>query len=109
MAFLFPSQMEGFGFAPAEAMACGTPAIVSNKGSLPEIVSHGTNGFILSIDSTVDEWVNSMSQLINNRDLREKFSKSGVEHIHNSFDWNSVNKQTADFFTNIIDDLDRKS
>lgn len=35
--FVFPSLYEGFGFPPLEAMACGTPTIVSNVSSLPEI------------------------------------------------------------------------
>ena len=35
---VYPSWYEGFGFPPLEAMACGLPAAVSNRGSLPEIV-----------------------------------------------------------------------
>ena len=34
--FIYPSFYEGFGFPPLEAMACGTPAIVSNSSTLPE-------------------------------------------------------------------------
>jgi glycosyltransferase involved in cell wall biosynthesis len=37
-AFCLPSLMEGFGMAVAEAMACGAPAVVSDRGSLPEVV-----------------------------------------------------------------------
>lgn len=37
-AFCFPSLYEGFGMPPLEAMACGTPVIVSNTTSLPEVV-----------------------------------------------------------------------
>ena len=37
-AFLFPSLYEGFGLPPLEAMAAGTPVIVSNVSSLPEVV-----------------------------------------------------------------------
>lgn len=37
--FVFPSWYEGFGLPPLEAMACGTPVIVSDVGSLPEIVA----------------------------------------------------------------------
>lgn len=36
--FVYPSFYEGFGFPPAEAMACGVPAVVSNRSSLPEVV-----------------------------------------------------------------------
>ncbi|NOX61785.1 MAG: glycosyltransferase family 4 protein [Chloroflexi bacterium] len=38
--FIFPSRYEGFGLPPLEAMACGTPALVSNSSSLPEVVGH---------------------------------------------------------------------
>jgi glycosyltransferase involved in cell wall biosynthesis len=37
-ALVQPSLMEGFGLPPVEAMACGTPVLSSNAGSLPEVV-----------------------------------------------------------------------
>lgn len=38
LALVFPSFDEGFGLPPLEAMACGTPVVVSKAGSLPEVV-----------------------------------------------------------------------
>ncbi|RME84970.1 MAG: glycosyltransferase family 1 protein [Caldilineae bacterium] len=38
--FIFPSRYEGFGLPVLEAMACGTPALVSDSSSLPEVVGH---------------------------------------------------------------------
>ncbi len=47
-AFLYLSRYEGFGLPPLEAMQCGTPVIVSNTSSLPEVV--GDAGILLSPD-----------------------------------------------------------
>ncbi len=43
---------EPFGFSVVESMACGTPVIARSKGSMPEIVSDGVNGFLVD---TVDQ------------------------------------------------------
>ncbi|MDW7671000.1 MAG: glycosyltransferase family 4 protein [Bacillota bacterium] len=39
---------EPFGLSVVEAMACGTPVLAFGKGSMPEIIENGTNGFIVS-------------------------------------------------------------
>ncbi|MCZ4221796.1 glycosyltransferase [Pedobacter rhodius] len=47
-ALLFPIDWnEPFGMVMLEAMACGTPVIAFNKGSVKEIISNGENGFIV--------------------------------------------------------------
>lgn len=45
---VLPSFYEGFGFPPLEAMACGTPTVVSARGSLPEVV--GEAGLLIDPD-----------------------------------------------------------
>ena len=57
-----PSQHEGFGFTVLEAMAAGTPVVVSNKGSLPEIV--GGAGRI--VEPTVNEVVVALKAILSN-------------------------------------------
>ena len=38
---------EPFGFSVVEAMACGTPVIAFRRGSMPELIAHGTTGFVV--------------------------------------------------------------
>lgn len=39
---------EPFGLSVVEAMACGTPTVAFSKGSMPELIEHGKNGFLVS-------------------------------------------------------------
>ena len=45
--FLLPSDLESFGLAALEAMACEVPVIATNVGGLPEVVTHGVDGFLV--------------------------------------------------------------
>jgi len=74
LAFLFPSLYEGFGLPPLEAMACGTPVIVSNTSSLPEVVG---NAGILIDPYSVKELTAAMSRILNDTIFREELINLG--------------------------------
>jgi glycosyltransferase involved in cell wall biosynthesis len=60
-AFLMPIEWEEpFGIVMAEAMACGTPVIAFNRGSVPEVVREGINGFRCQ---TIDDAVAAVAKL----------------------------------------------
>jgi len=43
---LMPSEMESFGLAALEAMSCGVPPVATRVGGVPELVTHGVDGFL---------------------------------------------------------------
>jgi len=43
---LLPSQLEAFGLAALEAMSCGVPPVATKTGGLPEVITHGVDGFL---------------------------------------------------------------
>ena len=70
--FIYPSLYEGFGLPPLEAMACGTPVIVSNVASLPEVCGSAA----LYVDPTdIEDIKDKILILLNDEILREEFSK----------------------------------
>lgn len=74
-ALLFPIDWpEPFGMVLIEAMACGTPVIAFNQGSVPEIIEYGKTGFIVdSIDKAVEALHNI--HYINRSACRASFEK----------------------------------
>jgi glycosyltransferase involved in cell wall biosynthesis len=97
--FAFPSLYEGFGFPPLEAMACGLPALVSNKGALPEI----TGGKCLLVDPyDVNQLAEGIYQLITNTDLRQKLISDGKEWVK-QFTWERAAKETICVYKTILE------
>src|SRR5690606_34741715 len=72
-ALLFPIDWpEPFGMVMIEALACGTPVIAYPHGSVPEIISQGMNGFIVS---SVEEAINALDlvDLLDKKLIRTNF------------------------------------
>jgi N-acetyl-alpha-D-glucosaminyl L-malate synthase BshA len=46
---LLPSEIESFGLAALEAMACGVPAVCSNVGGVPEVIRDGVEGYLVEM------------------------------------------------------------
>jgi glycosyltransferase involved in cell wall biosynthesis len=64
---------EPFGLSVIEAMACGTPVIAINRGSMPELIDHGVTGFLVD---TVEEAIAAIGQI---GDLDRAACRAAVE------------------------------
>ncbi len=68
---------EPFGLSVIEAMACGTPVIAMRRGSMPELIEHGVNGFLVdSTDEAIDavDRVDAIDRAACRRTVVERFS-----------------------------------
>jgi glycosyltransferase involved in cell wall biosynthesis len=70
-----PAWYEGFGLPPLEAMACGTPVVVSDRSSLPEVV--GEAGLIVPADSP-EAWRQALEAVAGDADLAANLRRRGI-------------------------------
>ena len=69
-----PDWPEPFGLVMIEAMACGTPVIAFNRGSIPEVVEDGLTGFIVEDEKSAIGAVYRLSELSRAK-VRERFEQ----------------------------------
>jgi glycosyltransferase involved in cell wall biosynthesis len=94
---VFPTTNEPFGLVPVEAMACGTPVIVSNSGGPRETVIEGETGLLFKAGSDVD-LADKMQLMWNNGDLINRMSLNARKHAEEKFGWDGVVDRLAKIF-----------
>jgi len=97
--FVLPSYWEGFGIDVVSAMACGVPVIVSDRGSLPEVV--GDAGIIINPDSanTIAE---AMKKVLSasQKDYNQMV-KDGIFRAR-QFNWDETARKTQEILISTI-------
>jgi len=91
------SGYEGFGFGPLQTMAAGVPAIVSNKGSFPEIV--GEAAIIVDPDEPSKAAAQIIEALSNEQKIQELISQGYVHAA--KFNWDETFKQMWESLVNL--------
>ncbi|MCA0458671.1 MAG: glycosyltransferase family 4 protein [Chloroflexi bacterium] len=92
--FLYPSVFEGFGIPVLEAMACGTPAIVSDASSLPEVIGKG--GVMLP-PQAVDQWTEALRRAKHDTEWRKHESERGQQAALR-YTWQQTAAQTINSY-----------
>lgn len=91
---VMPSPLEGFGLPALEAMACGTPVIAANGGSLPEVVDRA--GLLVAPFDAMD-FADAMERLDGDQALREQLSAAGMLRAAR-FSWERTARETLDVY-----------
>ena len=91
--YITASEYEGFGLTPLEAMACGVPAIVANRTSLPEVV--GDAGLV--VEPTVDDLAAAMVTLLTDTNLHTDLARRSLERA-GEFTWYAAAIATAEVY-----------
>jgi len=96
--FAFPSLYEGFGLAPLEAMACGTPVVASNLPALVEAV--GDAAELVTPDNVFDI-ARGLRELLINDEKRRSLAAAGRVRA-GRFSWDETAHQVLSVYAEVI-------
>lgn len=91
---------EQFGMAVIEAMACGTPTVVTNVGGLPYVVSDGTSSIVEERSS--QELARAIRRLYLNSDLREEMSENSINFVQKEYSKQAAAEKLEAFYYNYL-------
>jgi len=90
-----PSLYEGFSLPAVEAMACGTPLVVSRGGAIPEVVGEDGLCADLVTPGDADELAKALGALLDDPARRDGMSRAGRRRALERYSWHSVALATA--------------
>jgi glycosyltransferase involved in cell wall biosynthesis len=96
-AFCLPSFMEGFGLTALEAMACGTPVVVSDRGALQEVVA-GAGAVVHPTPEAVED---ALAGVLSDDDRARALARAGHERSR-EFTWAATARHWARAFREAV-------
>jgi glycosyltransferase involved in cell wall biosynthesis len=96
--FVYPSFYEGFGLPVLEAMACGTPVVVSRAASLPEIA--GEAGLLVDPEE-VTQMAQAIISVLSDETLRLELREKGLAQAQR-FSWQKTAQQTLAAYQEVL-------
>jgi N-acetyl-alpha-D-glucosaminyl L-malate synthase BshA len=98
---LMPSEMESFGLAALEAMACQTPAIATRVGGVPELIDDGINGLLFPIGD-VDAMAATSVALLTDPERHQAMRKASRKTAQDRFCSTRILPRYVEFYESLL-------
>jgi N-acetyl-alpha-D-glucosaminyl L-malate synthase BshA len=99
--FLMPSQMESFGLAALEAMACKVPSIATRVGGVPELIDDGVTGLLFAVGDVEGMAAGALS-LLNDPQRLNEMREAARETARKRFCANLVVPRYVRFYEQVL-------
>ena len=99
---LMPSELESFGLAALEAMACKVPSIATRVGGVPELIDDGVTGLLYPVGN-VDDMAAGAVALLKDRDRLEAMREAGRRTAQKRFCSSLVVPQYVSYYQSVLD------
>jgi N-acetyl-alpha-D-glucosaminyl L-malate synthase BshA len=98
---LMPSDMESFGLAALEAMACGVPAVGTRVGGVPELITDGVDGFLEKVGD-VSGQAGRVVELLRDEGLHARVAEAARKTAMTRFCTERIIPQYEDYYEAIL-------
>lgn len=99
--FLLPSELESFGLAALEAMACAVPVIGSDAGGLPEVVRHSESGYLLPVGD-VEGMAARTIEILKDDERRREMGQAARHRVQSLFRAERVVSQYESAYARVL-------
>jgi N-acetyl-alpha-D-glucosaminyl L-malate synthase BshA len=99
--FLLPSELESFGLAALEALACEVPVIATRIGGIPEVVTDGECGYLSDVGDT-DAMAEDTLRLLEDENLRRALGQKGREQAVQRYGSDQIIPQYIAFYEKVL-------
>lgn len=104
--FVYPSVPSGgweeqFGYAMAEASACGVPVVATRTGSIEEVVVNEKSGFLVESNRS-DQLADALRVLLKDEGLRKRMGEFGRKYIEENFSHQTVAGKIENFLNSFV-------
>ena len=99
---LMPSQLESFGLVALEAMACGVVPVATRVGGVPELVTHGEDGYLEEVGD-IEAQAARVVALLTDDDLQYKMAKTGRWNAAERFCTDRIIPQYEKYYEDVLD------
>ncbi|MGA3211457.1 MAG: N-acetyl-alpha-D-glucosaminyl L-malate synthase BshA [Terriglobales bacterium] len=98
---LMPSELESFGLAALEAMACEVVPVATRVGGVPEVIDHGVNGFLAGVGE-VDVMAGYVIELFSDEARLRAMGQEARKHARARFCASDIVPQYEDYYRSIL-------
>lgn len=99
--FVLPSRYEPFGMVATEAIACGTPSVITRHGALHKNLIFGQHALFADPEAP-QELAMMVSLLMKYEDLSQEISREGSRFVRRKYGWTGIAQATLDLFKSMI-------
>jgi N-acetyl-alpha-D-glucosaminyl L-malate synthase BshA len=99
---LVPSQLESFGLAALEAMACEVVPVATRVGGVPEVIEHGVSGYLAEVGD-VDTMARYAVEILSDESKLREMGKAARRTAQSRFCASKIIPQYEDFYRTVLE------